>query len=295
MLELVGERSKALLAYKRLIYVLDGLAEGINDGELHDYMGSEQIGIEYWRAAREAVRLLCERNRKHEARLVIQKAVNYYSHQAETGDINILLELLIDEQLLDEALEVIRQHCSAQFKATEASEITYDPICGQLKLVTAVNLPVSMPLEIYSKLAIILLQLNANHLVDDVAKTIMNEDSEEFGDLMLDVAEAYMGKDMFDYSLPFLEKLVKSENYNKAAVWLMYGESLYRAGNRLEEAKAAYQKVVALGKRYRFHPIYGPIDTPPLIGDPLAKIDIYQLLYFKLPNITKLEKSFLQF
>ena len=44
---------------------------------------------------------------------------------------------------------------------------------------------------------------------------ILGTDVEVFGDLMLDVAEAYMAQQEYQESLNFLEKLVNSENWAK--------------------------------------------------------------------------------
>ncbi len=44
---------------------------------------------------------------------------------------------------------------------------------------------------------------------------ILGTDVEIFGDLMLDVAEAYMAQQEYQEALNFLEKLVNSENWAK--------------------------------------------------------------------------------
>ena len=44
----------------------------------------------------------------------------------------------------------------------------------------------------------------------------------EYGDLMLDIAEAFMSQKLFQESVGFLKQLVENENYSKAAVWLRY-------------------------------------------------------------------------
>ena len=44
----------------------------------------------------------------------------------------------------------------------------------------------------------------------------------EYGDLMLDIAEAFMSQRLFQESVGFLKQLVENENYSKAAVWLRF-------------------------------------------------------------------------
>ena len=48
-----------------------------------------------------------------------------------------------------------------------------------------------------------------------VSDEILNTDVEEFGDLMLDVAEAYMSQQDFLEALKFLEQLINSQNWAK--------------------------------------------------------------------------------
>ena len=247
LLEQLGEKSKTLMAFKRMLSVLKGMTD---NPEEHGELNPQQIGQEYIRAAREAARLYHERNSLEDAGKIIQEAITLHPSSAESGDINLLLDLLISQQLYEEAMEVICEHCDAKFEATtnpaELSQLESDQ---QLQAFSAVNLPDSTPQEIYSKLVIILLQLNAKHLVSNVASIILDEDPEEFGDLMLDIGEAYMNKEMYQESLPFLEKLINSVNYGQAAVWLRYGESLYGLG-KLDESEMAYKKVISLAPQH---------------------------------------------
>ena len=247
LLEQLGEKSKVLMAFKRMLSVLKGMTE---DPAENQEMNQEQIGVEYIRAAREAARLFHERNSLEDARKVIQEAISLHPSVVESGDINLLLDLLMSDQLYEEAMEVICEQCDAKFEATRnQSDLSKLESDQQLQAFSAVKLPDSTPLEIYSKLAVILLQLNANHLVTDVSNVILDEDPEEFGDLMLDIGEAYMAKEMYQESIKFLEKLVHSANYGQAAVWLRYGESLYGV-KRLEDAEIAYKKVVSLAPQH---------------------------------------------
>ena len=87
--------------------------------------------------------------------------------------------------------------------------------------------------------------MKAKHLCVDIEKQLLDEDPEAFGDLFLDLAEAYMANGCFAEAKPFLEKLVSTRTYGKAMVWLKYGECLVET-SRLEEAEAAYANVVSL-------------------------------------------------
>lgn len=73
---------------------------------------------------------------------------------------------------------------------------------------------------------------------------LSSESEEVFGDLYLDIAEAYMSAEFHEVALPLLRPLIKSERYSVAAVcWLRYGECL-AAVDQMEEAAQAYSKVI---------------------------------------------------
>ena len=52
--------------------------------------------------------------------------------------------------------------------------------------------------------------MKAKHLCVDIEKQLLDEDPEAFGDLFLDLAEAYMANGCFAEAKPFLEKLVST-------------------------------------------------------------------------------------
>jgi len=71
----------------------------------------------------------------------------------------------------------------------------------------------------------IILALHDFHLkcLQNVSDEILGTDVEVFGDLMLDVAEAYMAQQEYQESLNFLEKLVNSENWAKVKQKVLLG------------------------------------------------------------------------
>ena len=76
-------------------------------------------------------------------------------------------------------------------------------------------MPEETPLDINSKLVVVLVNLGAKHLVTEICDLILTTDPADFGDLMLDVAEAFMDKKSHENSLPFLRKLVDSQEYGQ--------------------------------------------------------------------------------
>ena len=74
-----------------------------------------------------------------------------------------------------------------------------------------------MPAEIRSKLLTVLVSLGALHLAGSLAGETLARDAEEYGDLLLEAAEAYMGAGCPNEAIPFLEKLVSSEAYGQVS------------------------------------------------------------------------------
>ena len=71
--------------------------------------------------------------------------------------------------------------------------------------------PENLPADIKSKLIIILVNLKAKHLTNDLLDTFLEADPEDFGDLMLDISEALAKNKEYESALLFLRKLVDSE------------------------------------------------------------------------------------
>ena len=88
-----------------------------------------------------------------------------------------------------------------------------------------------------------------NTMTNQGLASFCSESEEEFGDLYLDIAEAYMNAEYHEAALPLLQLLIKSSQYNVAAVWLQHGECL-AAMDQMEEAAEAYSKVVQLAPQH---------------------------------------------
>ena len=140
--------------------------------------------------------------------------------------------------------------CGAKFESdVSAAHVASLSHQEQLKVFKSVNLPSDVPIDIIVKLLVVLVNLGAVHLVEPFARQILQYEVSEFGDLMLDTAEAFMSQKCFQEAVKFLEILVHDDEYGKAAVWLQYGECLFQNGC-LEEAEKAYQRVVSLAPQH---------------------------------------------
>ena len=234
LLEEIGDKKKALQGFRRLLLSLR----------------PEGQGPEYLEASREVARLLHERGDIESAKNVIQTAINKFPEHIQPEYVNLLLELLISLEEFAEALQTLCLRCGAKFESdVSAAHVASLSHQEQLKVFKSVNLPSDVPIDIIVKLLVVLVNLGAVHLVEPFARQILQYEVSEFGDLMLDTAEAFMSQKCFREAVKFLEILVHDDEYGKAAVWLQYGECLFQNGC-LEEAEKAYQRVVSLAPQH---------------------------------------------
>ncbi|QQP33067.1 Uncharacterized protein FKW44_024307, partial [Caligus rogercresseyi] len=92
-------------------------------------------------------------------------------------------------------LDVLCSKCKVQFSSDlKANDLEELPSDKQLESFTKVVLREETPLDIRAKLIITLIHLRASHLVrdDDLSKEVLEASVEDFGDLILEVMEAYM-------------------------------------------------------------------------------------------------------
>ena len=80
-------------------------------------------------------------------------------------------------------------------------------------------------------MAICLIFLESSASPFAVVEKILEESPEELGDLYLDLADAFSEMGKYQMANLFLDKLVHSNKYNLAAVWLRYAECLNAVGN----------------------------------------------------------------
>ena len=79
--------------------------------------------------------------------------------------------------------------------------------------VKTLQLTQEIPLDIQSKLCVALIHLKRADLITLLVDTLLEADVEEYGDIYLDVAEAYMESQDFRKAAILLEKLVNSDKY----------------------------------------------------------------------------------
>lgn len=121
------------------------------------------------------------------------------------------------------------------------------PIVDDLDIedATTMELTKTLPLDILSKLCLALIQLKKLKMALPVIATLFDSDVEDYGDIFLDIAEAMAENDYHHNALTLFEKLVHSQKFSMAGVWLKYADSLV-AVDRIDDSIAAYRHVIKL-------------------------------------------------
>jgi len=229
LLERMGDKKGALRCYKRLL------------GDL-----TMEQGDEYIQATKAIAALLHEKEALEEAKKHFEDAFSRHSDCVTNEDVNLFLELLLSLNHYQQALTACCEWCGVQFSA-EQSHVDLSNLEpeDQLAAFNELLVPDELAADIRAKLVIILVSLRADHLTGDLCDMFLEANTEEFGDLILDIGESMMKGKLWEKALPFLEKLVESEKYGEAAVWLQLAECQANS-NRLEMAEESYKRVVEL-------------------------------------------------
>jgi len=121
------------------------------------------------------------------------------------------------------------------------------PIVDNLDMedATTMKLTKTLPLDILSKLCVALIQLKKLEMALPVVATVLDSDVEVYGDIYLDLAEAMAENDFHYNALILFERLVHSNKFSMAGVWLKYADSLVVV-NRIEDSIAGYRHVIKL-------------------------------------------------
>ncbi len=172
-------------------------------------------GQDYLNASKKIASLLHARDNIEAAKDAILEAMNKYPTSVKSEDTNLVLELLIQLGGFDDALDVFCRFCAVQFDADRSAEAVADlePERQLKEAFTAVKHPDDLVLDLRGKLAVVLIRLGAKHLVSGLVEDVLKEDAETYGDVMLDLAEAFMATQNHEEAIPLLEKLINSETY----------------------------------------------------------------------------------
>lgn len=157
-------------------------------------------------------------------------------------DLNLLLELLLETEAYKKAVDILCKHTQVKIVygkyTTKKNDISIESL----------SIPDDLILDFQSKLIVSLIHLRCFSLLDQLIQHIFDKiDIEDAGDCYLDVAEALMKEEKYEYALKLLTPLVQSSNYSLAAVWLRHADC-HRAIGNLAEAISSYRCVINLAQ-----------------------------------------------
>ncbi|XP_022109429.1 general transcription factor 3C polypeptide 3-like isoform X2 [Acanthaster planci] len=205
-------------------------------------------GKQYMQLAKELVKAHHQNGDIASAVDIMNTAFSKHPKLISSEDVNMLAELHIASRQYQRALQVISDHCAVVLR----SQSSCDHLdLEQLSLADRetrqdtmeVEVPEGLPIDLQAKLGVSLIHCRQFLSAKEVLSLLYTKDPNDIGDLYLDVAEAYVDLGCYDESVPLLQALVETKNYNLPAVWLRYAESLTSLG-KLEESAMAYRQVL---------------------------------------------------
>ncbi|KAK4321495.1 hypothetical protein Pmani_007691 [Petrolisthes manimaculis] len=235
LLEHLGEKLKALKGYTHML----------------KYLQTDQ-GKDGLKLAKEIAQIHYENKDVHLARNAMETAFKKYPSYVTAVDVNLILEVLMHQQEYQRCVEVLVLHSGVRLLHKDIPEEEFSKwnLENQLGAATECFVPLDLLIDLRTKLTIALIHIRAIELAAPLVDLLMNESEETFGDLYLDIAEAYMSAEFHEVALTLLRPLIKSERFSVAAVcWLKFGECL-AAVDQMEEAAQAYSKVVQLAPQH---------------------------------------------
>uniref|UniRef100_A0AAY4BHT2 General transcription factor IIIC, polypeptide 3 n=1 Tax=Denticeps clupeoides TaxID=299321 RepID=A0AAY4BHT2_9TELE len=219
--EQVGEHKQAMDGYRRILNLLPP-----HDGE-HFMQLSRDMAKSYY-----------ESSELTSAIGVMEEALNRHPELVTHECVNMAAELYIANHQHSKSLEVE----NGQRGRVDLMEIN-STRCPCVSLNRFV--PEEVPIDIRVKLMVCLIHQHVCKPLDPMLTSLMEQSPEDFGDLYLDVAEAFLDEGQYNSALPLLSALVCSERYNLAVVWLRHAECLKALGH-MEVAVKSYTKVVEM-------------------------------------------------
>lgn len=258
------ENKKAVEAFEKLLKLLPPTA-----------------GTEFVEVYKEMARLHNELKEMDKAIECIKQAIDNHPTHVDEDAVNILAELYIVQKKYAEVYEIITDHYSMVSSQPspdkEGDHMTsHEPpvslttvlrmsIAGEGMPEDAMQLemfdqdatiseakaelvvPGDMPVDLRIKLAVSLIHIGQT-LPEGLLEPIFPS-PEEYGDLYLDVIEAYMENGLYSQAIPLLSALVQTTKYSQAGVWLKHAECQHML-NDPAAAAISYSKVISLAPHH---------------------------------------------
>uniref|UniRef100_A0A8C9WQR5 General transcription factor IIIC, polypeptide 3 n=1 Tax=Scleropages formosus TaxID=113540 RepID=A0A8C9WQR5_SCLFO len=248
--EQVGDHKQAMDGYRRILNLLPS-----SDGE------------QFMQLSRDMAKSYYETSDLQAAIGVMEEAMNRHPGLVTHECVNMAAELYIASHEHKKALQALLHFCGIVLERSSSKqtvegqqedrnqtdeekkneeEVFFNKVflfpVGEVQWV---HIPHEVPIDLRVKLMVCLIQQHIFKPLDPMLTALMEQSPEEFGDLYLDVAEAFLDEGKYSSALPLLSALVCSERYNLAVVWLRHADCLKALGH-MEVAVKSYTKVVEM-------------------------------------------------
>ncbi|XP_018016314.1 general transcription factor 3C polypeptide 3 [Hyalella azteca] len=231
LLERLGNQARALRSYT---YMLKFLKPDQAKGGL--------------RLAREIAKIHFSQQNYSGARHALETAFVLYSKHVTHEHVNLLLDVLVTQKDYKGGLAVLCTYAGVKFSKLgsdgEAQEV---PPSDDKPEGCVCSVGDDLPMDLRSKLAVCLVMTGAFEVAQPVVEALMKESTEVYGDLYMDVAEAFLSMKHGRSALSLLQPLLRCPHHGSAAnTWRLYAEALLMADkvSNSEDAVNAYYKVV---------------------------------------------------
>lgn len=161
------------------------------------------------------------------------------------GHVNRMIEVLLSCKQYERILEILVEFCSFQL---EAEKQTYERTDGTVEenlIVLNYHIPPEIPIDIHAKFLVCLIHMKLENLTPQIETETAQFSTEQHGDLLFDIAEAFMQENLHLQAFAILDKLVRTEKFSMAAVWLRHAECL-QVCRKFTEAIESYKQVIEL-------------------------------------------------
>ncbi|CAL8094799.1 unnamed protein product [Orchesella dallaii] len=231
---------------------------GDHKAALKGYQKVYQISMDgkiHMDVAKEIAHLYFQMDEIDKAYEILIDTFRSYSEHVTHYELNLLSEVCITVKKYVEALQMFIEHGSLQFTPSiqDADFESREALTESLSVTNKREcvLQAGLHSDLIQKIVIVLIHLEAFKFAEQIVNRLLAvEDINDFGLQFFEIAEAYIAKKENRAALRLLNPLINSDNYSEAEVWLRYAECLYMI-NKLEDAAAAYEKVISLAPNHK--------------------------------------------
>ncbi|KAL5457215.1 hypothetical protein EMCRGX_G034460 [Ephydatia muelleri] len=222
----IKESKKALETYEHVLTILPSTP-----------------GRDYVECSKQMARLYHDTEQTDKATETLVRAYSLYPSDTDEEAVNILSELYIHAKQYQEGCQLIMGYYNMLSEPCPPVSTDFE----SLPLTTALRLSMADEVDDIPR------GVESSHQgegepPESLLQPIYSK-PDQCGDLMFEVAEAYMDVGNYSKALPLLSSLVRTDKFNQAGVWLKHAECHHMLHD-MEAAALSYHRVLALAPRH---------------------------------------------